>query len=145
MFELDQFGDCARFQPLEIFQPAGLAAVQDALDQRIRALSSQGLGECATQEFIGSETERGLPLQLLAKFAHHRMRLVGAHPAELGHGRAQALHFPRAEVPHDLGCLILAQAQQQHGGAIQPGEIASFTGHRTATPSPHAPHAAGPA
>ena len=109
----DQLRHRARTHPLQAFDAAGVAALQNAVDQRGGFVVAERLLQHVADVIVGGDAHRAAAFRLLAEFADHVFDFLAADRLQARHRRAYLLHFARTEVLEDLGRLVFAERHHQ--------------------------------
>ena len=78
------------------------------------------------QVVIDADAERGLALDRRRELGEHLAHFLARNVLQLRHRGADALHILRAHVLHDFGGFLLAERQQQNGGALRAVALVLF-------------------
>ncbi len=120
MLVLDHLGDGRAVEPLQPLDRAGVAACQDTIEEQVRLVGAERLGQHVAQIGVGVDVERGLCRGFRVKALQHLVDLLAREVAERGHGLAQLLHLARRQMLEHLGGFLLAQREQQDGAFGEP-------------------------
>ncbi len=104
--------------PLQGFETLGGAADADAVDDAGGFFLAERIDQHLAQEIIRADADRGLVLDRGGEFGDDALNFFPGDVLELRHGGADALHFLGAHVLQHLGGFLLAEGQQQDGGAL---------------------------
>ena len=117
----DQVGHRAGIHPLQAFDARGLAALEDAGDEVGGLVVAQGLGQHIADVGIRIHVHRGMFVVDGVEFFQHRFHPGPGHGTQGGHGVAELLHFPGAE--------LLQQPRRRFPRPGRSGVWRPFPGH----------------
>ena len=101
-----------------------------AIEQEVRLLLADRLGEHAAHVVLRARRHIGLPIHDADEVVEHGGHLLARHLLELGHRHAELLHFPCVELLQEIGRVLLAQAHEQDRRAFGPSKITRLVSHR---------------
>ena len=125
MLVRDHVGDRLRRHPLERVEALAATAVQDAIDQALRALAADRVRDHLADVLVHVNLQRRLRVHGLREAIHDVGDLLAGDAVQRGHRGADLLDLARVHELEHGGRVRLAEAHEEHGGALAPGELSS--------------------
>ena len=119
MLVAHQLRDRLGVHPLQALDAAGVAALQDAVDQQSGAFITKRLAQHRLHILIVVGDQRTVLAGFGAEAVEHRGHLLRRHGANPGHRLADLVHLLGRQVLEDLRGDFLAKRQQEDRAAFE--------------------------